>query len=152
MRMLSEGVQVASAGTFRSGQPFTVNSTIDVNLDGNTTDRLNTTAGLVQTGDRRQPLRLTTTNTLTLLAPFGQDGSIGRNTFRAGNVLDLNLAIIKNLSLHKNPLSLRMDLFNFINRANWSGVQTDPTNANFGRITGKDDSRRDGQLSLRYSF
>ena len=29
---------------------------------------------------------------------------------------------------------------------------SDPTNANFGRVTGKDDSRRDVQLSIRFLF
>jgi len=31
-------------------------------------------------------------------------------------------------------------------------VTADPTNANFGRIVGKNDARRDVQLSLRYQF
>lgn len=152
LRMLTRGVQLASSGTLRSGQPFTVNSTIDVNLDGNTTDRLNNTNGLVETGDRQQPLRLTTTNPVTLLAPFGQDGSIGRNTFRAGNVLDLNLAIIKTVSLQQNSLSLTVELFNFINRANF-GVPVRILEApGFGRATNTVTPARRVQFSARYSF
>src|SRR5262249_40976464 len=87
LRQVFNGFALAGSGRFLSGQPFTVNSTIDVNLDGNLTDRLNTTQGLVVTGDRQQPLALTTTNTLSLLAPFGQDGAIGRDTFRSGSVV-----------------------------------------------------------------
>jgi hypothetical protein len=93
------GLQVASIGRLQSGQPFTVNSTIDVNLDGNLTDRLNTTDGIIVTGDRSQPLRLATDNTLSLLAPFGSDGKINRNSFRAGNLIELDLALIKNFNL-----------------------------------------------------
>ena len=81
---ITNGLQIATTGRYHSGQPFTVNSVIDVNLDGNLTDRLNTLNGLEQTGDRRQPLRLMTDDTRSLLAPFGQNGQIGRNSFRAG--------------------------------------------------------------------
>ena len=152
VRVITEGVQLASSGSFRTGQPFTVNSTIDVNLDGNLTDRLNTIVGLEQTGDRRQPLRLTATNPLSLLAPFGQDGLIGRNTFRAGNVLDLNLAIIKQLSFRQNPLSLKVEIFNFINRANF-GVPVRILEApGFGQATNTVTPGRRVQLSARYSF
>ncbi|HET8782466.1 MAG TPA: TonB-dependent receptor, partial [Pyrinomonadaceae bacterium] len=116
---LLRGLQFAGIGRFQTGQPFTVNSTIDVNLDGNLTDRLNTLDGIEITGDRSQPLRLTTNNTLSLLAPFGEDGKITRNTFRAGNLLELDLAVIKNLRIDEaRRVILRMDVFNFINRAN----------------------------------
>jgi hypothetical protein len=43
--------RLAGTGRFSTGQPFTVNSIFDVNLDGNLTDRLNTTNGLVVTGE-----------------------------------------------------------------------------------------------------
>lgn len=151
-RFLTKGVQIASTGSFRTGQPFTVNSTIDVNLDGNTTDRLNNTAGLVETGDRRQPLRLTTNNTLSMLAPFGQDGQVGRNTFRAGSVLDLNLAVIKTLYLRKNPLSFRAEFFNFINRANF-GIPVRILEApGFGNAINTITPGRRIEFVLKYSF
>jgi hypothetical protein len=90
-----------------------------VNLDGNLTDRLNSTQGLVQTDDRRQPLRLTA-DPATLLAPIGSDGGVGRNTFRAGNIIELDLALIKNFKFGEaRSIVLRMDAFNFINRANF---------------------------------
>ncbi len=60
VRALFGNFQLAGTGSLRSGQPFTVNSIFDVNLDGNLSDRLDNTNGLVVTGDRRQPLRLTT--------------------------------------------------------------------------------------------
>ncbi|HMV48811.1 MAG TPA: carboxypeptidase regulatory-like domain-containing protein, partial [Blastocatellia bacterium] len=76
------GWQFAAFSTFQTGQPFTVNSSIDVNLDGNLTDRINTLNGLTNIDSRRERLRLTT-GTSNLLAPLGTNGQIGRNTFRA---------------------------------------------------------------------
>src|SRR6185437_6373597 len=69
VQQVFNGFAVAGTGRFISAQPFTVNSTIDINLDGNPTDRLNTTQGLTITGNNRQPLVLNTDNTLSLLAP-----------------------------------------------------------------------------------
>ena len=44
-------------------------------------------------------------------------------------------------------------MFNFINHPNWNNIaSSDPSNANFGRVTTKRDERRDVQLSLRYQF
>jgi len=147
------GLQIASIGRFQTGQAFTVNSTIDVNLDGNMTDRLNTLDGIVITGDRSQPLRLSTDNTLSLLAPFGEDGSINRNTFRAGNLLELDLAMIKSFSMGANRrLIFRMDVFNFINRANF-GVPVRFLEApGFGKATSTVTPGRRVQFSLKASF
>jgi hypothetical protein len=150
---LMSGLQIAGLGRFQTGQPFTVNSTIDVNLDGNLTDRLNTLDGIVITGDRSQPLRLTTDNTLSLLAPFGEDGKIERNTFRAGNLLELDLAVIKNIRLGETRrLILRADVFNFINRANY-GVPVRFLEApGFGKVTRTVTPGRRIQFSLKLAF
>src|SRR5207249_9373509 len=89
-------IQFAGTGQFQTGQPFTVNSIFDVNLDGNLTDRLNSTNGIVATGDRSQPFSLTV-DPATLLAPIGQDGQVPRNSFRSTNLLLHNLAVIKTI-------------------------------------------------------
>jgi hypothetical protein len=145
--------QLASTGQFQTGQPFTVNTLYDINLDGNLTDRLNSTTGLVETGNRAQPLQFTGASTFALLAPIGRDGSVTRNTFRAGNVLDLNLAVIKRFvfSEHKNVM-LRMDIFNFINRANY-GIPVRFLEApGFGRATDTVTPGRRIQFALKYNF
>lgn len=147
------GLQIASSGSFHSGQPFTVNSLFDVNLDGNLTDRLNTTAGIVETGDRQQPLRLTTTNTFSLLAAPGTDGSIGRNTFRAGNVLSLDVAFIKKFAItERQNLTFRMDIFNFIDRANY-GIPVRFLEApGFGTAVDTVTPGRRIQFGVKYTF
>lgn len=153
LRLLLGGLQISGLGRFQTGQPFTVNSIYDVNLDGNLTDRLNTTAGLIITGDRRQPIRLADVDPNTLLAPVGQNGRIGRNTFRAGNLLDLNLAVSKKFAFgtHQNLL-VRTEIFNFINRANF-GIPVRFLGAvGFGKAIETVTPGRRIQFALEYSF
>ncbi|HJR09697.1 MAG TPA: carboxypeptidase-like regulatory domain-containing protein [Pyrinomonadaceae bacterium] len=153
IRFLLGGLQLAGTGQLRSGQPFTVNSIFDVNLDGNLTDRLDTTKGLTITGDRRQPLRLDAPDPSLLLARFTKDGRIGRNTFRAGNVIELDLSATKRFALgERQSLLLRVDVFNFINRANF-GVPVRFLEAPaFGQATSTITPPRRVQIALKYSF
>jgi hypothetical protein len=153
VRLLAGGLQVAGSGRFQTGQPFTVNSIFDVNLDGNLADRLDTTTGLVVTGNRRQPLIVTAPNQRTLLATIGQDGRIGRNTFRAGNLLDLDLSLAKNFAFAaQRKLTLRADIFNFINRANFGIPVRYLGAAGFGQATDTVTPGRRVQLALKYAF
>jgi Carboxypeptidase regulatory-like domain/TonB dependent receptor len=151
-RFLFGDLQFAGTGQFQSGQPFTVNSIFDVNLDGNLTDRLNTTSGISVTGDRRQPLKLTADPT-TMLAAIGQDGSIGRNSFRAGSLLDFDVSVIKNFKFsEERGIALRMDVFNFINRANF-GIPVRFLEApGFGQATNTVTPGRRLQLALKFTF
>ena len=152
-RLLFGGLRLASTGHFRTGQPFTVNSIFDVNLDGNLTDRLDTTEGLVVTGDRLQPLLLTTNDLASLLAPVGEDGHVARNTFRAGSVFELNLAVAKIFLFSEGrALLVRTEVFNLTDRANF-GVPVRFLEAPaFGRATSTITPARRIQFYLRYSF
>ncbi|HZH89620.1 MAG TPA: TonB-dependent receptor [Pyrinomonadaceae bacterium] len=152
-RFIFRDLQLAGTGSYQTGQPFTVNSIYDVNLDGNLTDRLNTTAGLERTGDRRRPLRLTTGDTNSLLAPVGENGAVGRNTFRAGGTLDLNLALVKRFRLREGrDILFRMDAFNFINRANYAVPVRFLEAPGFGQATTTATPMRRIQFALKYSF
>lgn len=154
-----KNLQFASIGYFQTGQPFTVTSINDVNLDGNLTDRLNTltssTNSIVITGNRSQPIQLTgnPVTSASLLAAVGQDGVIGRNSFRAGNVLNLDLAVIKNVTIHeKKSLTFRMDIFNFINRANY-GIPVRFLEAHsFGQAIDTVTPGRRIQFALKFNF
>ena len=150
--LLLHGLQLSGTAELQSGQPFTVNSIFDVNLDGNLTDRLNTTDGIVETGDRSQPLRLAVDPT-TLLAPVGQDGKVGRNTFRAGGIMQIDLSVNKRLPLRASQtLTLRADIFNVTNRTNF-GVPIRLLEApGFGKATSSITPGRRVQLALKYSF
>jgi hypothetical protein len=151
-RFLTKNLQLSSTGQILSGQPFTVNSIVDVNLDGNLTDRLNTTTGIESTGKGETPLRLTTTNTLALLAPFGQDGAIGRNSFRADRLANVNLGVTRNFVFGPRTLRFRTDFFNLLNRTNF-GVPVRFLEAPaFGKATGTVTPGRRIQFSLKYEF
>jgi hypothetical protein len=96
VRFLLGDWQIAGTGSFSTGQPYTVNSIIDINQDGNLTDRLNSLRYLTETGDRQQPLVLAPEAVFReMLAPFGQDGAIPRNSFRGGSILELDLSFMK---------------------------------------------------------
>lgn len=150
------GWQIIGTGRFNTGQPFTVNSIYDVNQDGILTDRLNNTQFIAQGNSRRQPLVLTGSNPanlLTMLAPVGQNGAVGRNSFRAGNVLDLDLALNKSFPINeRQSLLLRLEAFNFINRANF-GVPVRFLEApNFGQAVETITPGRRIQVALKYIF
>jgi hypothetical protein len=151
------GWQIAGTGRFNTGQPFTVNSIFDVNLDGNLTDRLDNTQFVTVTGDRRQPLTRTCDpnlgNCRAALASFGNDGSVPRNSFRAGNILELDMSLGKRFSTREEQsLEVRFDVFNFINRANF-GVPVRFLEAQgFGQATDTVTPGRRIQLLLRYNF
>jgi hypothetical protein len=152
-RLVFGDLQLAGTGRFQTGQPFTVNSIFDVNLDGNLTDRLDTTDGIVVTGDRRQPLRLSATDLASLRARVGQEGQVGRNTFRAGNYLDTNLAVVKTFRVGESKtIVFRAEVFNLTNRANF-GVPVRYLEAvGFGRATSTLTPGRRVQFHLKFSF
>jgi hypothetical protein len=63
-----------------------------------------------------------------------------------------NIGIFKSFAITETQrVTFRAEGFNWVNHPNWSGPQTNPLNADFGRVTAK-NSERNIQLSLRYSF
>jgi hypothetical protein len=152
LNWLTKDLQIASIGRFRTGQPFTVNSIVDVNLDGNLTDRLDSTEGLTVTGNGRQPLRLETGNPYSLLASFGEDGRVGRNSFRAGKVWEVDLSVSKRFAVANGFLIFRADMFNVLNRANF-GIPVRLLEASgFGLATKTVTPARRIQFALRFEF
>ncbi|HEX7315424.1 MAG TPA: carboxypeptidase-like regulatory domain-containing protein [Pyrinomonadaceae bacterium] len=169
------GLQLASTGMFQSGQPFTVNSIIDVNKDGNLTDRLNTTAGLTLNGSDRSPIVLATgssgetltcavgtttralpvsgSNTRSLLACQGFNAALARNTFRAGAFRIVNLTAIKKFSLGEaTTLSARLDVFNLLDRDNFNIPVRILESPGFGSATETVTPGRRLQFGLKLTF
>jgi len=98
-------------------------------------------------------LRVVTSDPNSMLAQIGQDGRIERNTFRAGSVVELDISISKKVfSSGSRNLTLRADIFNFINRANF-GVPVRWLGAiNFGQATETITPARRIQFVVKYSF
>jgi len=151
-RRMWNGLELAGIVQASSGQPFTVNSIFDVNLDGNLTDRLNSTTGLVVTGNARQPLRLSV-DPATLLAPVGQDGTVARNTFRAGGLFEMDFSAARTIAIKgRHSLIVRADIFNITNQANF-GIPVRYLEApSFGKATSTVTPGRRVQFELKYSF
>ena len=150
--VLLGGWQISSIATLQTGQPFTVNTSFDVNLDGNLTDRLDTVNGLTVMDSRQQRLDLTA-NSTSLLAPAGQNGEVGRNTFRSSGIANVDLSLIKNFRLKKEQvLAFRAEFFNLFNRTHF-GIPVRILEApSFGRSVDTSLNPRQVQLALKYIF
>lgn len=151
------GWQIASTGRFHSGQPFTVNSIFDVNLDGNLTDRLNNTS-LISENSGNDPEVLITSSTSaaqlqSMLAPVGSDGAVPRNSFRGRSLLNLDVAFIKRFFVTETQnLQFRVEIFNFFNRANFAIPVRFLEAPGFGNAVDTVTPGRRVQLALKYLF
>ncbi len=145
---LTNDLELAGIGVLQSGPPYTINSLIDVNLDGNLTDRLDSTDGLEVTGNRSHPLRLVADPSV-LLAAFGQDGRVGRNSFRAGNFFQIDLSVRKAMKIGSSRLQIRSEIFNLFNRANFGIPVRFLEASGFGSATDTIGTARRVQFSVK---
>ena len=83
----------------------------------------------------------------------GHFGNAPRDLIYGPGSQQWDIALFKNFAVHgASKVQFRAEFFNFPNHPNLSGPNTDITNVNFGRSTGKSDDRRDVQLALRFLF
>jgi hypothetical protein len=165
------GWQVSGATFYRTGTPFTISRTNDIagvgdgnfgqpyNLVGDPTAGANGSFSGGAGTDQNFWF-----NPAAFAAPAaGTFGNAPRNAWYNPSEQQWDIAFFKNFRVNRTQrLQFRAEIFNFINRPNWSNIAgstttsgfttVDPTNANFGRIVSKNDARREGQLSLRYMF
>ncbi|MEW6734252.1 MAG: carboxypeptidase-like regulatory domain-containing protein [Acidobacteriota bacterium] len=152
------GFQLAGILTLQTGQPFTVNSSVDVNLDGNLSDRLDTVKGLIISDQGRTRIRLAPgTRPVDLIARADMDnppnGQLGRNTFRAAGIAALDLALIKRFVLsERQAVALRMEVFNAFNRTHFGTPIRVLESPGFGSSVNTALPARTFQLAVRYSF
>ncbi len=150
--LLLGGWQWASIVTAQSGQPFTINSSYDVNLDGNLTDRLDTTAGITEVNNGRNILSLNV-SPLSLLAGLGQNGRIGRNTFRAPGVFRTDASLNKTFRIREGQSILfKVEAFNLWNRTHFAIPVRLLEAPGFGRSVDTLVAPRQIQVALKYVF
>jgi hypothetical protein len=162
------GWQVAGIFQYHSGQPFTLNVPFDANLDGNLTDRPSTTDGLIfldEHGPRRLRIApnqnfLSFVNVTGFFNPntlqpvlFPGTGFVGRNTVRADNFINLDMALSKDFRFNETQsLLFRTEVFNILNRANF-GIPVRVIGApGFGSSTNTVNPARIIQFALKYNF
>jgi hypothetical protein len=129
------GWRVASTAEFQTGPPFTVNTAIDRNLDGNLTDRLSRTDGFDLLSHDAWPVRIKPgVNTLDLIAPPRGNGIVGRNTFRADGIATVDLAVFRRILLTPSrALDFRVEAFNLFNGVNFGIPVRTLESPGFGR-------------------
>ncbi|MEK6406337.1 MAG: TonB-dependent receptor [Acidobacteriota bacterium] len=146
--------QLSSIFTTQTGQPFTINSAVDVNRDGNLTDRLNSTTGLAKGPNAHRQLQIAPgTNPSDLLAPDGLDGLVGRNTFRAPGMLTLDVAATKIIRFgDRYSASFRTEAFNVFNRTHFGIPVRILESPGFGNSVSTTVPARTVQFVLKCSF
>jgi hypothetical protein len=150
------GWQASAIGSVQSGQPITVNSTFDINADGNLTDRLNSADGLTNTAgaDSRTLLRLPPGVTSgMLLASAGENGTVGRNSFRSFGTANLDLALSKTFDISESrQIRIRCEAFNALNTPQFGIPQRLLEAPAFGEAVRTISPARTLQLSLKFNF
>ncbi len=168
-KTLMGGWQVSGTVQFQTGAPITIGNGDDYLGIGSTNGKpwnlngepnrpqqfANRTAAGNFTGVTTQWFETTVGGSAWATRPAnGQLPNQNRNSISFNNVgfQNWNGAAFKSFNITERQfVQFRAEFFNLPNHPNWGGVDTNPTSATFGKVTGK-SSERNIQLSLRYSF
>lgn len=132
------------------------NSGGDYNADGTNFDLPNTPAF----GNKKSSSRSDFQTGLFRVGDFpvpalGRQGDLGRNTFRGPGYAQVDLSLIKNNKLpwlgEAGTMQFRAEFYNFLNRVNFNGFDTQMTSGTFGRATSTFTPRA-VQFALRLQF
>ena len=171
------GWEISALGTFYSGFPATVFTTLpqnDFNLDGQNYDLPNKPsfgATLKGVGNSKFKKGVFKTSDFTLPVdangvPLGHEGSLGRNTYRGPGFNQVDAGLAKNTSLpwfgkEKANFNFRLDMYNAFNRVNLNNWDTNLADGgvdnsgnpvgNFGKALGTSQART-LQLSTKFVF
>lgn len=147
--------------TQQSGQPYTVNTAVDLNQDGNATDRPLSLSGLKRTGRRRTQLLITQplsqwaypSSVPDPVSGVQVESPVGRNTFHSSGTSEVNLGLARDLGLPRETrLTIRCDVFNVFNHPSF-GIPVRILEAPaFGTSVSTVVPARSIQLGLNVSF
>jgi hypothetical protein len=144
--------------TLQSGQPYTINTSVDVNMDGNATDRLGNTNPqyISQVHARRTKFIAPVATRNDLLANPGQDGGIGRNTFVGWGLYNLDLALGRSFAVTKTKdrmqLALRAEIYNAFNHPDFGIPERILESPGFGCAVASIEPPRTAQAMLKLVF
>jgi outer membrane receptor protein involved in Fe transport len=152
------GWQLSAVVKLAHGTPFTVIDSAggDINWDGFSENRpvildpsiLGTTVGNIATAEADLPR-----SAFARATPDDYDGIVGRNTFYADGVRNVDAGLTKNLYLpNAHRVMFRLEVYNLFNRRQWSFPNSDFASATFGRITSQSNAPRSLQVQMRYIF
>lgn len=152
-----EGLALSGVVELSSGQPYTIVTSIDSNVDGVLSDRLKTTAGLafhdsgplhvaLLPGTDPQSLIVRAQRTSPETAP------LGRNGFRGRGIASLDLALSRTFSIGRARAELRLEAFNVFNRAHYALPIRVLESPGFGSSTATSLPARLLQLGIRIGF
>jgi hypothetical protein len=130
------GWQLASIGTFQTGQPYSTLFCCDINLDGNLTDRVEPTISI--------------------------PGNSPRNIYRAPGISTVDMALNKRFRFtERQSLEFRTEVFNLFNRENFGipvhqlffgGFTTEPASRDNKLFIDTRVPMRTVQFALKYFF
>jgi hypothetical protein len=154
------GWQVNAIVKIAHGTPFTVVDTGggDINWDGYSENRpvildpsiLGSTISGVGTSTEQLPASAFRRST-----PVAGDYQmlVGRNTFYKDGVRNMDMGFTKYFGMiADHRLMVRLNVFNLLNRREWSFPNSDLASTSFGRITSQFNSPRTVQVEARYLF
>ncbi|MBL8177613.1 MAG: carboxypeptidase regulatory-like domain-containing protein [Bryobacterales bacterium] len=153
-KQVVNGWQLSGITRFDSGNPFTITSGTDTNLDGNANDRADLVGNPVIGGSRTRDQWLNEYfNKAAFARPAeGSPGNAGRSILYGPGAATWNLSAFKNFELRESHrLQFRSEFFGAFNHPNFGNPNAALNNANFGRILGAGGARV-VQFALKYLF
>ena len=146
--------KLVALGEFQTGQPFVVNTSLDQNLDGNLTDRLNSLEGVtVESGDSASIHLASEVGMASFVAARGQAGSVGRNTFRGHGIATVDAALSRSFSLSEEAtFDFRVEVFNLFNRTHFGIPIRILESPGFGQSFDTQVSSRSIRWAVKFSF
>ncbi|MPY87294.1 MAG: hypothetical protein GEU99_05180 [Luteitalea sp.] len=151
---LLNGWQINGIVVLRSGQPFTVFTGLDRQLNGRGGQRPDLIGDPTLPTDRPNGeliARYFNTEAFALNA-IGEPGTSGRNILRGPGAVTADVSVIKNIALTSQArLQLRVEAFNVLNRPNFGTPVASMGSPLFGQILSAGEPRI-LQLSLRATF
>ena len=148
--------RLSAIAELQTGQPFSVTTAWDLNRDGNLTDRPPSSEGIEIGTQRAQSLRLDADFETIHMDDLDRGGKLGRNTFRADGIANLDLALSRRFPLRREAsLDFRLELFNLLNHTSFGipiRVLESPGFGNSFDTQIKWDGARSLRLGVRFSF